>query len=208
MTSSSAANPANNAAVETGGQPQRPQRADARKNRERVLAAADTVFAAQGMTASTAEIARAAAVGIGTVFRHFPTKEALLKAVLISRLERFAAEARKAAAEEDAGDAFFNLITRAVDHSAEKCDAASVLAESGIDVSADTLPIFTEIRGILTDLLRRAQADGAVRSDVGVDEVIALLIGAARAAEFAGERAAVNQAVRIICDGLRPPGAR
>lgn len=211
MDATHAANSANNAnsgTPETDGHVSRPQRADARKNRERVLIAADAVFAAHGVTASTEEVARAAGVGIGTVFRHFPTKEALLRAVLVSRLQRFLAEARELATEADAGEAFFTLVTRAANQSAAKNAAAAVLAEAGVDVSADTAPIWAELRTSLGVLLHRAQAVGAVRSDVGVDEVTALLAGAARAAEFAGGGEAVNQAVRVICDGLRPPGAR
>lgn len=193
---------------DTRGQKPRPRRADARKNQERVLAAADQVFAAQGMTASTEEVARVAGVGIGTVFRHFPTKEALLEAVLISRLQRFLAEARKLAASPDPGQAFFTLFVRATDQSPSRNAAAAALAAAGIEVAANTGPVMAEMRHTLSDLLTRAQEAGAVRTDVGVDEVVALLIGTVRAAELTGSRSVLEQMVRVICDGLQPPGTR
>src|SRR3989442_539577 len=73
-------------------------RADARRNRARVLEAAEAVFAASGTAASTEEIARRAGVGIGTVFRHFPTKEALLEAILVDKLVALVVGAAGAAA--------------------------------------------------------------------------------------------------------------
>ncbi len=186
-------------------------RADARRNRERVLAAADAVFAARGVNASTEEIAREAGVGIGTVFRHFPTKELLLEAVIISRLEAFAGEARVLAddAEADAGEAFFPLFARAADQSAAKFAATAALNDDGIAILAAAAPALAEVRAALDALLIRAQAAGAVRRDVGVDEVIALLVGATRAAEYTGwNRALLERTVAIFRDGLRPPGFR
>jgi AcrR family transcriptional regulator len=189
----------------------RPLRADAQKNRARVLAAAEAVFAARGVTASTEEVAREAGVGIGTVFRHFPTKEALLEAVIVSRLRRFADEAQALAAAKtaDPGHSFFTLVWRAVDQSAAKNAVAAALAEVGVDLTPATAPIMAEMRNSLDILLTRAQQAGAVRDDVGVNEVIALLIGAARAAEStSGDQAVMLRTVAIICDGLRPPGTR
>lgn len=72
---------------------ERPLRADARRNRARLLDVAEAVFAEHGVTVSTEEIARTAGVGIGTVFRHFPSKEALLEAVYVARLRRLADDA-------------------------------------------------------------------------------------------------------------------
>jgi AcrR family transcriptional regulator len=183
-------------------------RADARRNRARVLAAAETVFAAQGVTASTEDVAREAGVGIGTVFRHFPTKEALLEAVIVSRLQKFVARANALAGDEeiDAAEAFFSLLALAVDQSAAKNAVAAALADAGIDLVALTSPIMAEMRKALETLLVRAQQTGAVRTDVGVDEVTALLIGAARAAGAMGwDRDVLTRMVTVISDGLRPP---
>jgi AcrR family transcriptional regulator len=189
----------------------RPLRADAQKNRARVLAAAEEVFAARGVTASTEDVAREAGVGIGTVFRHFPTKEALLEAVIVSRLRRFADEAHAlaAATTADPGHNFFTLVWRAVDQSTVKNAVAAALADAGVDLTPATQPIMAEVRNSLDVLLTRAQQACAVRDDVGVDEVVALLIGAARAAESTGgDQTVLMRTVAIICDGLRPPGLR
>lgn len=183
----------------------RSQRADARRNRARVLEAAEEVFATRGVMASTDEVARAAGVGIGTVFRHFPTKDALLVAVIVNRLRRFADEARALEAEDDPGRAFFTLVARAADQSAAKNAALAALADRGSELAAETRPIMGEMRRIFATLLTRAQAVGAVRSDIGVDEVTALLFGAARAAEFSGwDRDVLARMVGVISDGLRP----
>src|SRR5215471_4249673 len=95
-------------------------RADARRNRARVLEAAEAVFAARGTSASTEEIALRAGVGAGTVFRHFPTKEALLEAILADRVARLGEEARSLAASADPGAALLGLFARMVEEAAVK----------------------------------------------------------------------------------------
>src|ERR1700693_6131204 len=84
----------------------RPRRADAVRNRERVLAAAEAVFAESGLMAQVEEVARRAGVGVGTVCRHFPTKQALVEAVLEAMYESVVHDAQVALAQVDAGDAF------------------------------------------------------------------------------------------------------
>src|SRR6266511_2320364 len=104
-----------------------PRRADARRNHASVLAAAEAVFSAKGPSASTGEIARAAGVGIGTVFRHFPTKEDLLSSIMVARVERLTEEARALAGAEDAGAAFLSFFQQMVEHSASKKAFAEAL---------------------------------------------------------------------------------
>jgi len=111
----------------------RPLRADARRNRALLLEAAEAVFAARGVSASTEEVARTAGVGVGTLFRHFPTKEALLEAVFRERLQRMAEGLRDLGAADDLGTAFFDFLSDAVAHSATKVALADALAEAGID---------------------------------------------------------------------------
>lgn len=173
--------------------------------------AAESVFAAHGVRASTDEVARVAGVGIGTVFRHFPTKEVLLEAVILRRLRRFADQAHALASEPtlEPGEAFFRLLALAADQSAAKNAVAAALAEAGIDLTTNAAPAMAEVRAALQTLLHRAQSAGAVRGDVGVDEVTALLIGASRAASSGGlDRDVVQRMVEIICDGLRPSAPR
>jgi AcrR family transcriptional regulator len=177
---------------------EKPLRADARRNRARVLAAADEVFSAKGVGAPTEEVARHAGVGVGTVFRHFPTKEALLGAVLVERFARLAAEAADLARAEDPGTALFGFLTRVVGQSASKNAFTDALTTSGIDPADAVADVGRDLRAALDQLLARAQAAGAVRDDVRTGELIALLVGASHAARHS------DRAAEVIFDGLRP----
>ncbi|MGW3773397.1 TetR/AcrR family transcriptional regulator [Actinomadura verrucosospora] len=185
----------------TSPAPGRPLRADALRNRAKVLAAAEEVFAVQGTSASTEEVARKAGVGIGTVFRHFPTKESLLEAVLVALLERLAAEARDLRASADPGAAFFGFFTRVVSQAAAKQAVTEALAEAGVDAREATGRAGPDLKAALGVLLGRAQETGAVRADVGPGEVMALLAGMSYAAGRAGAR---EDVLRIVFEGLRP----
>lgn len=88
---------------------ERPLRADARRNRERVLAAAQEAFAAEGISVPLDEIARRAGVGAGTVYRHFPTKEALFAAAIVDRVDRMTGRAREGLAEGGSGRGLLRL---------------------------------------------------------------------------------------------------
>jgi AcrR family transcriptional regulator len=183
----------------------RPLRADAQRNRAKVLAAAEEVFAVQGTSASTEEVARKAGVGIGTVFRHFPTKESLLEAVLVALLERLAAEAEDLRAAGDPGAAFFGSGSRAGAQAGAKQAGTEALAEAGIDARAATGRAGPGLKAALGALLERAQEAGDVRADVGPGEVMALLAGMSYAAGRAGGR---DEVLRIAFDGLRPQNGR
>lgn len=178
------------------------QRADAVRNRARVLAAAEEVFDRSGPTASTAEIARVAGVGIGTVFRHFPTKQDLLVAIMKDRLARVGAEAEALVTGGDP-DAFFTFFTSLVDQAASKKSVVDALEQEGVDFVADK-PVGL-LRSQVEPLLRRAQEHGRVRTDAELPEVMALLIGVCQAALAVGWDAGVRERVlMIIFDGLRP----
>jgi AcrR family transcriptional regulator len=139
------------------------------------------------------------------VFRHFPTKEALLEAVVVGRLERLAAEAESLAAADDPGAAFYSFFASAVDRSATKIALADALAAAGVDVERAAAEVGRELRRTMGVLLGRAQGAGAVREDATVADVIALLVGASRAAEHAGwDRGVQRRTVTIMLDGLRP----
>jgi AcrR family transcriptional regulator len=185
----------------------KPLRADARRNRARVLEAAENVFASRGTAAPTEEVARAAGVGIGTVFRHFPTKEALLEAVLYARLRRFVDEAETvvAAKSADPGEAFFAFLTSWIEMSSAKNAYFEALTAAGVSVPKAESDVGTRLVEALGVLLSRAQGAGAVREDLVVGELITVIIGAARAAEYAGPDARLrDRAVAILFDGLRP----
>lgn len=180
-------------------------RADAVRNRERLLAAADLVFDEFGVGASTEEVARRAEVGIGTLFRHFPTKESLLEAVFLARLRRLADTADKLSRAEDAGPAFFAFLDTVADQACGKRAFAESLVGAGIDVEAAAAPAKVTLHEAGDALLKRAQQAGAVRRDIGTDELWALLVGLARTAEHTAHDPALrNRAVGILMDGLRP----
>jgi len=188
----------------------KPLRADARRNRARVLEAAESVFAAKGTGAPTEEVARVAGVGIGTVFRHFPTKEALLEAVLVARLHRFAdeAEAVVTADSADPGEAFFTFLAGWIEMSSAKNAYFEALTAAGVSVPHAKSDIGARLLGALGVLLSRAQAAGAVREDLVPGELITIIIGVAKAAEYAGPDARLRErAVTILLDGLRPQGS-
>ena len=182
----------------------RPLRADARRNRERLLEAAEAVFAAEGATAPTEEIARLAGVGIGTLFRHFPTKDALVEAIVVARVERLVAEANILVAEEDPATAFFEFFRRTVEESEAKKTYSEVLGGGSIDLEAAAPELRQQLRCGIDTLLIGAQHAGTVRTDIGVPEVMNLLVGAVRAAEYAGENSDLRErTLGIFLDGLR-----
>jgi AcrR family transcriptional regulator len=184
----------------------RPLRADAQRNRARLLDVAEAVFARKGIAASTEEIAQEAGVGIGTVFRHFPTKEALLAAVFRRRLHQLAAYADTLVEAQDPGEAFFGFFSYVVDLAVSQRAQIDALADAGIDLQTATSDEKLALQRALGGLLARAQAAGAVRPDLGSADVFAVLVGASRAAEYAHADAALRaRALGVILDGLRPP---
>ncbi|SEE21564.1 transcriptional regulator, TetR family [Streptomyces sp. TLI_105] len=182
----------------------KPLRADARRNRARLLEVAEAVFTERGTGASTEEIAREAKVGIATVFRHFPTKEALLEAVLVRRLQRLAEEGRRLMAEpgpEYALLAFFDLV---LDQSPVKNAFAAALADAGVDVRAATSEAGRALREVLVALLDGAQQAGVVRRDLEVPELTAILVGTCRMLEHLdGHPESAKRARAVVRDGLR-----
>ncbi|WP_155368560.1 TetR/AcrR family transcriptional regulator [Catellatospora vulcania] len=182
---------------------EKPLRADARRNRARVLDAASAVFAEHGTAASTEQIARAAGVGPGTVFRHFPTKEDLLTAVYLDRLEHLAAQAGELATAPEPTAALRGFFRGAVEGSAAKNALAQALAGAGISPADAASGIGARLRAALGVLLERAQRDGGVRPELTVTDLMSLLIGASRATEpLAADPAARDRVVTVILDGL------
>jgi AcrR family transcriptional regulator len=155
-------------------------RADAQRNRERILQAADAVFAEHGPQASTEEVARRAGVAIGTVFRHFPTKAHLLRALMKRLLQQLTDDVTDLVAHGDPQTALFEFFTRLVERTTADRTVVSLLAAEGIDVS------ITGTLGSLTDavrqLLERGQQAGALRAGIQPDEVMALLVSACQGA--------------------------
>lgn len=177
-------------------------RADARDNRARILTAADEVFGAGGPEASTEEVARRAGVGIGTVFRHFPTKQELLLAVLAARLEQLRDQARALAGSADPGEAFRTFFAEVVADAATKLAIAGALPDPA-DEAESVTRAGVELRQAFADLLAHAQRAGAVRRDVAAPEVYGLMVGISRATTSAlADPVLRDKAVAIAFAGL------
>jgi AcrR family transcriptional regulator len=189
----------------------RPMRADALGNRARILDAADEVFGARGAAGSTEDVAKLAGVGIATVFRHFPTKQDLLRAVLTKKLERLRDRARDLMAGSDPGGAFFDFFTEVVDGAARKLTILALLealtADGDDQAETDGAPAQAgeELRQVFGELLERAQEAGAVRRDAGLPEVYALMVGVSRATTRLHLAEPVKERMlALVFDGLRP----
>ena len=184
--------------------PTAPRRSDALRNRERVIAAAREVFAERGIDACVPEVARRAGVGKATVYRSFPTREHLVAAVVVHRLEWFEACARDGLADPDpaAGLAAFML------GAARRAAADRSLSEAIALVSEmpGVIEAQTRVRTALGALLRAAQDAGAVRDDVGVHDVKLLLSGVCGALGADASEAALRRAMTLALDALRPGG--
>ncbi|HEX4447495.1 MAG TPA: helix-turn-helix domain-containing protein [Polyangiaceae bacterium] len=182
-----------------------PMRADAQRNRLRVLQVAREVFAAEGLGVPIDEIARRAGLGVGTLYRHFPTKEALLEAILVTRMEQVTEDARALAESDDAGGAFFGFLARLGEEGIAKKDLIEALARAGFDLKR-TGSVKKEMIRTVGRLLDRAQQTGAVRCDVAVEELLSLVSGAFAAIDrYKGDASARGRLLAIVCDGLRPP---
>lgn len=209
MTSSKPSPDATGNSGDPGGA--KPLRADARRNRERILAAAEVAFAEKGPAASTDEVAARAGVAIGTVFKHFPTKQALLQAIMKDLLLRLTQEVDTLAAASP-HEGLFTFIARMVEQAAQKKTVVGLLAEAGLAEAGIDLQVADSVQLLregIDVLLTRSQDAGAVREDVRLDEVIALLTGVCQGALHAGwNRDLQHRTLAIVFEGLRPFEAR
>ncbi|MEU5157255.1 TetR/AcrR family transcriptional regulator [Glycomyces sp. NPDC021274] len=178
---------------------QRAERSDAQRNRQNVLETADRLFAERGASVSLNEIAAAAGVGAGTVYRHFPTKDALLATVLDRRLGQMGAFGEQALTMDDPEAAFFAYLRFISDQAIANRAICEALAARGDWMEPAKNDGRCVIDAPLSILLRRAQQAGAVRDDIDSQDVRALLLGTAMADD--PERAA--RLTAVIWDGLR-----
>ncbi len=186
--------------AETG----RSLRADARRNRARVIEAAEELLAAGGLAVPVEDIARRAGVGIGTVYRHFPTKEALFEGIVVSRIERLVEEAKAVAAGEDGRDAFFDFLSTWAAAGAQSKAFMDAMVGAGFDVRDATAAVKREFYDAVAVLLKEAQATGQVRDDIGIDELRVLMTGACLSINSPAVEAGVrDRSLRVLFDGLR-----
>lgn len=186
---------------------ERPIRADARRNRARILEAAEAVFAEQGASAATDAVAARAGVAIGTVFRHFPTKPDLLKAVVMNLLDRLVAESDAMVGGREDATALFEFCTLVMSVGAGNRAVFERLAETGVQVRVgDAL---ARLAPAVDILLERARDGGAVRDDLRTEELIRLLAAVCQEAiaDDWSERFR-GRALDLLFDGLRPNAGR
>jgi AcrR family transcriptional regulator len=175
----------------------RPMRADAARNREKVLRAAREAFAESGYGVPLDEIAARAGVGPGTVYRHFPAKEALFEAVVTARVTDLVSDAQARADAADPGEGFFGFLTRIAGEAAAKRDLPDAISVAG--------PLREDLFAALDLLLRRAQQAGAVRAGIATPDLIVLLKGMFASLAASADPGLHERVFAVLADGLRPP---
>jgi AcrR family transcriptional regulator len=178
-------------------------RADARRNRERILDVATKVFATEGLEVPIDEIANRAGMGIGTVYRHFPTKEELIEAVVFSFKQRLIEKAREMLEQDDPGQAFFNFLSLIVREGTGNKALIAALARSGADIHRPLSGISLDFQNVLGELLNCAQQAGSVRNDIQVTDITATLFGVMRTLEYNDDSGLSERILSVVCDGLR-----
>jgi len=183
----------------------RPLRADARRNRERILTTAQEAFAVHGAGASLEEIARRAGVGSATLHRHFPSRRSLLEAVFHDRVEALCAKARQHAQESEPGTALFSWLRDFNAYAATCRGLAASLAHDGRDPgpvrrNEGCTTMITDAAG---ELLRRAQRSGAARPGIRVEDLLTLVGIIALATEHRADDEQARRLLDLVIDGVR-----
>ncbi len=189
-------------------QPERPQRADALRNRTRLLAAANAVFSAGGREASLEAVARRAGLGIGTLYRHFPTREALFEAVYRHEVEQLVGLAEQLKTSPAPAEALRNWLRATVAFVATKKGMSAALALAVSSTSDLAVYSSERLTTAIGSLLDRALAAGEVRRDIGAEDLLRALIGMCYLHDQPGWQASVLRLVEVFVDGLCAPAAR
>jgi AcrR family transcriptional regulator len=181
----------------------RKPRADAIRNRERVLEAAKAVFSAGGPEASLEAVAKRAGVGIGTLYRHFPTREALFEAVYRREVQQLSEFAEQLKGEADPVDALRRWLRSNVEFVATKKGMSAALAlavQSSSELTAFSFERLTKAVGALLD---RAVAAGAIRADISPEDLLRALVGMCYLHDQPGWQKSVVRLLDVFVDGLR-----
>jgi len=184
----------------------RPLRADAARNRELLLAAAADEFAERGLDASVADIARRAGVGKGTVFRHFATKDDLIAAIVLDRIDGLNAIGERLLTAPDPGAALLEFLTAAAQQRQQR--DLSFLQGAG-DVNTEMTRVRERMYQVIHALVDRAREHGAIREDITGTDVVLLMCAPNHVTSYLPNPAPDlwQRYLAIIFDGLRPEGA-
>ncbi|MEK5446143.1 TetR/AcrR family transcriptional regulator [Paenibacillus sp. FSL R7-0331] len=175
-------------------------RKDARRNRDILLEIAQKVFTTQGISVSMDEIAKHAGVGVGTVYRHFPNKQKLFEAVMISHKSRLIEEANQLINHEEPGEAFFSYLDKIIREGiSNKAITDALIGNLHVDIGRSELA--SEYWSGIEKLLVRAQQEGYVRSDVEIEDIKIIFIGILQAS--GDSKLYPSRAVSILFDGLK-----
>jgi AcrR family transcriptional regulator len=185
-----------------------PLRADAERNRRRILAAARTLFSERGLDVGVDEIARAADVGMGTLYRRFPTKDDLVVATVQERLELLLADIERAAGVPDAWEAL-SAALHVLGHRIAEDRGFFDAVHDRLRQAGRLHTLREGVLGALQPLLERAQAEGAVRDDVVVRDLTLLVMSVARQPALHAARQPLlwQRYLAVVLDGLRPAAA-
>ena len=175
----------------------RPLRADARRNRERILKAARAVFSAAGRDAHLDDVARRAKVGVGTVYRHFPTKDALLEALAREQFDLLTQWAQEAEDAPDPWQAFHAMIWRGAELQASDRALMEAVAAFKPSVAQQA----KELHASTERLMRRAQAQGEMRADATGEDVRLMMCGLGSVMQMSGD--GWRRYLTVMLDGLR-----
>ncbi|WP_050897208.1 TetR/AcrR family transcriptional regulator [Patulibacter medicamentivorans] len=187
---------------------ERPMRADARRNRERLLRAARDTFAEQGVDGSLEEVARRAGVGVGTLYRHFPARDDLIEALLHERFERTIAHAESLREGGDPWAAVEAYLRDVLSDAATFRGVAASIKATMHDASTPLGTVCALSRQGWSTLLEWARAEGVVRADADADDVLRVVYGIAWAADQRRARRPdsdprIEPMLRIVLQGLR-----
>jgi len=186
---------------------ERPLRADAARNRAKVLDGARKAFSVEGLDAEMADVAKRAGVGVGTVYRHFPTKEALTTALAADHFQRMADMTEEALeAGGDPWDAFEALIWRAAEYTAGDIGMCEVLAQTTTTQSVAILADESErLRAATFALVERAKQTGVMREDATAWDVPTMMCGFGKIAviEARGGPMSWRRYLELMLDGMR-----
>ena len=183
--------------------PTRRPRADAVRNRARIVETASAVFAARGSDASLEEIARGAGVGIGTLYRHFPTREDLVEAVFHDRIDELQRVAEQLLTSNEPGQALATWLHEQLQH-AMTCRGLAAEAMLSMLAQRDDEPSACEsMRQAGAALLARAQAAGEVRAGVDIDDLVRMVQAVSLAAEETDDPDTAERLFGFVLDGVR-----